>query len=123
MPLASVGAPTPLALAPDGWPLVDRESALVDFLELCHAGAAIKSEILQADVRKREDGGCWTGYGEQDLTSRDLVLAFREELLKYDDGLDEAALDKMFINIDPVDKIRIKREVAAAASEDEDSDS
>ena len=123
MPLASVGAPTPLELAPDGWPLVERKSALVDFLELCHAGAAIKSEILQADVRKREDGGCWTGYGEQDLTSRDLVLAFREELLKYDDGLDEAALDKMFINIDPVDKIRIKREVAAAASEDEDSDS
>eukprot|EP00964_Phaeocystis_antarctica_P030834 scaffold17439_cov43-Phaeocystis_antarctica.AAC.5 len=73
MPLAGVGAPTPLAFAPDGWPLVERKSALVDFLELCHAGAAIKSEILQADVRKREDG-YWTGYGEQDLTSRDLVL-------------------------------------------------
>ena len=122
----SVSAASPLALTPDGWPLVKPRSALLDFLTLCRAGACVKSEVLQADVQKREDG-LWTGYGGQALSSLQLLLGFRSELLLHDESLKEADLDKMHISIDPDDKVRIKREVAAggeaqdSASEEEDA--
>ena len=118
MPL-SVGAASPLALTPDGWPLVKPRSALLDFLSLCLTGACVKSEVLQADVQKREDG-LWTGYGGQALSSLQLLLGFRSELLLHDKSLNEADLDEMHISIDPDDKVRIKREVAEGG-EDQDA--
>ena len=119
-PLAK--AVSPLALTPDGWPLVKPKSSLLDFLRLCHAGACVNSETLKADVHKREDG-LWTGYGNQALTSMQLLLGFRSELLLLDESLKEADLDEMTMSIDPHpdDKVRIKREVAAGGEEHPDS--
>jgi hypothetical protein len=117
---------SPPAFAPDGWPLVEPKSSLVDFLELCHVGACVKSEVLKADVQKRIDG-LWTGYGKTARTSLQLLVSFRAELLEFDEALKEADLDKMHTSIDPVDPIRVKREVAArhedaeSASEEEDT--
>ena len=109
-------------LAHDGWPLVESESSLLDFLNLCHTGARVNSEVLQCTVQKNEDG-LWTGYGEKDLTSLELLLGFRAELLQYDKEMTEADLERTLMSIDPVDSIKIKREVAAGGEqEDDDSD-
>ena len=123
--------PAPLGTQPqvahDGWPLVERGTALLDFLSLCQTGARINSDILQCTVQKNEDG-LWSGYGEKDLTSLELVLGFRTELLRYDTQMTEADLERQTVTIDPVDHMKIKREVAAsgeqadAASDDDDAD-
>ena len=117
---ASLG--TQPQLAHDGWPLVARHSSLLDFLILCQTGARINSEVLQCTVQKNEVGS-WSGYGEKDLTSLELVLAFRTELLLCDNQMTNADLERQHVTIDPVDCMKIKREVAAGGEEaDTDSD-
>ena len=104
-------------MSSDGFPEVQRFSSLLNYLNLCQADVTINSETLDGSITKRENN-CWVVQDEdQELTAVQIVEKIRI-LIGEDEP--ERNLDNTFILIQPVDKITIKREIAAAG---DDSDS
>ena len=104
-------------MSSDGFPEVQRFSSLLNYLNLCQADVTINTETLDGSITKRENN-CWVVQDEdQELTAVQIVEKIR---LLIGEDEPERNLDNTFILIQPVDKITIKREIAAAG---DDSDS
>ena len=102
----------------DGYPKVPRFSSMLQYLQLCKTGARLWCDMLDATVVK-QDATMWE-YDEELLDSRALVQEMRSCLKEDDEDLTNANLNKLYLSIEPVDKVAIKREVAEATEEEEE---
>lgn len=108
-----------MRLSEDGFPHVPRFSSLLNYLELCRVGVTIMADTLDAMLTKTSDQS-WTLQDEDhELTAVEIV-----EKMRFAIGEDEPErnVDNVFILIEPVDKVAIKREVAAGDESDHDSE-
>ena len=104
----------------DGFPGVPRFSGLLDYLQLCQVGVSIRSDTLECILHKQSEDH-WSGYDNEHppITCRELVQEVRAVLREDEPGCD---VDKVFVTMEPIDKVAIKREVVAAGEEDEDEE-
>ena len=98
----------------DGFPSVRRFSSLLDYLDLCEVGVFIHSGTLDCELHKNAYHD-WVGYEDEPLTARGVVEAIRF-CLSEDDP--DCNLDQTHVIMSPVDKVTIKREIAAGHDED-----
>jgi hypothetical protein len=93
---------------PQGFPEVPRFSSLHNYLELCKPGVFIDCETLDAKITKRLDS-CWDLPDEEKpLTAFEVVEKFRFTIIEDDS---ECNVDNIFIMVEPIDKVAIKREM------------
>ena len=113
-------AEPPVLVFKDGFPGVPRFSGLLDYLQLCQVGVSIRSDTLECILHKQSEDH-WSGYDNEHppITCRELVQEVRAVLREDEPGCD---VDKVFVTMEPIDKVAIKREVVAAGEEDEDEE-
>ena len=103
----------------NGYPSVARFSAMIDYLDLCAVGVSIRSDTLDCNLVKASDDA-WSGYDdERNLSCIEVVEELRFVLLENDK---DYPVDKIYVHIEPIDKVAIKKEVAADRDEEEDEE-
>ena len=107
------------ALAPrmvDGFPDVPRFSSLYNYLELCEVGSSLVADNTLQDTIEKVPSGKWQLLdGARELTALEIVEEIRFVIGEEDDGRD---VDRVFIFMEPVDRMKIKREVAEQEPEE-----
>ena len=102
-------AKQPAAARMDGFPSVPRFSSLLEYLELCDVGCSLASATLLDTIAKNESGK-WKMFDDgRELSAREIVQEMRFIIAEEEP---KRNVDNIFIFIEPVDKVTIKREVA-----------
>ena len=105
-----------MAAIPEGFPDVPRFSSLLNYLQLCSVGVELQSETLQAIIEKTAaDEWRLQDDNSRVFTALQVVIAMRS-MIAVDEP--QRNLDRLFIYIEPVDKIKIKKEMVAQGPEE-----
>ena len=111
----------------DRYPLVRPRSSLLTYLELCKPGAEIDFWWLSGKeeeavlARKLDDHTWWVGDPGEDVMSYTLVGMLRT----YVEGKEGGDPDKALCTIEPVDLVKVKKELMAefeAKAEEEEAE-
>ena len=87
---------------------------MLEYLDACLPGAELESRTLDGVILKRESGKWSFEDDDRRLTSREIVEMMRVCIGEDGSGRDA---DQVFVCIEPVDKVIIKREMAEEGEE------
>ena len=97
-------------------PQVPQKSSLLTFLELCEVNYTMRINILDDFITKHDDD-MWALHEEKGwLTAIEIVKKIRFAASEDDGDLD---LDKIFVIVEPLDVVAVKRECAQDESDNE----
>ena len=105
----------------NGFPDVPRFSSCWEYLELCEEDVFINSAQLDTKLVKIIGGnGKWRHESNgSDLTAREIIELLREAVAE---DQPEINLEEAHVILEPIDKLRIKKEVAADEQDEEESE-
>ena len=99
-----------------GFPELRQFSSLLTYLELCETGCSLVSDTLQDTIIKTAIGKWSFLEDNRELTALEVVEEMRFVIAEDEPERD---LDRLFIFVQPVDKVSIKRELMEGGEEEE----